>query len=71
METLHGTWKRAILCQLKQSAGYPLAHDYNFSTWEAEMGAIIVQVEPRQGVHKTPSQPIAGCSGAHLSSQAT
>jgi hypothetical protein len=32
---------------------------------------MVVQGEPRQRVHKTPFQPIAGCGGAGLSSQVT
>jgi hypothetical protein len=39
-------------------------------TLEAESRRIVVLGQPRQKVHETPSQPIAGHGGAHLSSQA-
>jgi hypothetical protein len=49
----------------------PVAGTCNPNYWEAEKGRIEVGGQPRQGVCKTPYQPIAGCSGACLSSQAT
>jgi hypothetical protein len=39
------------------------------ATQEAEIGRIMVQGQPGQKVHKTPSQQMAGCSSTHLSSQ--
>jgi hypothetical protein len=39
------------------------------TTWEAEIGRIIVQGQPRQKVCKTPFKPIAGHSSIHLSFQ--
>jgi hypothetical protein len=40
------------------------------ATREAEIRRIMVQGQPRQGMHQTSSQPIAGCDGMHLSSYA-
>jgi hypothetical protein len=37
------------------------------ATWEAEIRRIVVQGQHRQGIHQTPSQPITGHSGMHLS----
>jgi hypothetical protein len=34
------------------------------TTWEAEIKRIAFQSQFRQIIHKTLSQPIAGCSGA-------
>jgi prephenate dehydrogenase len=31
-------------------------------TWEVEIGRIIVQSQPEQKVHVTPSHPMTGCS---------
>jgi hypothetical protein len=39
------------------------------ATWEAEMGRILDQKQPRQKVIKKASQPIAGCGGRCISSQ--
>jgi hypothetical protein len=39
-------------------------------TCEAEIGRIVVQGQSKQKVSKTPAQPIVGCSGTCLSSQA-
>jgi hypothetical protein len=36
-----------------------LIYTYN-PTWEAEIGKIVVWSQPRQKVHETPCQPIAG-----------
>jgi hypothetical protein len=41
------------------------------ATWEARIQRIMVPGQPRKIVHKTPSQPTAGCGGTCLSSQAT
>jgi hypothetical protein len=35
------------------------------ATWEAEMGRIAVQGQPRQIVHKIPTQPIARGGDRH------
>jgi hypothetical protein len=40
------------------------------ATWEAKIGKIVVQIQPRQKVNETPYQPRAGCSGVYLSSEA-
>jgi hypothetical protein len=40
------------------------------ATWEAEISKIVVWGQPRQKFPKTPSQPIAGLTCAHMSSQA-
>jgi hypothetical protein len=34
------------------------------ATWEAEIQSISIQGLPRQKVHDTPFQPVAGCGGA-------
>jgi hypothetical protein len=40
------------------------------ATWEAKIGRMVVLGQPRQGVHKTPSQPIAESGdGVYLSSK--
>jgi hypothetical protein len=39
------------------------------ATWEAEIGRLEVQDQPRQKVYKTPSQQIIGCNSSCLSSQ--
>jgi hypothetical protein len=42
------------------------------ATWEAQIEGMIVPGQSRQKkkkVYETPSQPIAGCGGVHLSSQ--
>jgi hypothetical protein len=41
------------------------------ATWEAKIGRITFLGQFTQGIHKTPSQPIAGHGGVYLSSQAT
>jgi hypothetical protein len=38
-------------------------------TLEVETGRMAIQGQPRQKVQETPSQPMTGCSGMHLSSQ--
>jgi hypothetical protein len=40
------------------------------ATWKTEIGRISVQGQHRQIDFETPSQPIAGHSGVHLSSKA-
>jgi hypothetical protein len=40
------------------------------ATWEADIQTTAVPGQPRQKVCAIPSQPISGCSGAHLSSPA-
>jgi hypothetical protein len=40
-------------------------------TWETKIGRIVVQGQPRQSVHETLCQPVAGHGGTYLSSQAT
>jgi hypothetical protein len=46
-----------------------VAYPVRPAPWEAEIGRISIQGQPRQGVCKTPSQPIAGHGSVHLSSQ--
>jgi hypothetical protein len=41
------------------------------ATWEAEIRRVMVQDQPEQKVHETPSQSTAGYRGMHLSSQST
>jgi hypothetical protein len=37
--------------------------------WKFEIGRTVLSDQPEQGVHKIPSQPMAGCGGTYLSSQ--
>jgi hypothetical protein len=49
-----------------------VAQTYILATQEVEIGRmavrkVVIQGQPGQKVHKTPSQPMPECSGVHLS----